>query len=158
MSMTSQPSRVFPATAIHGNPRSVAAISAQACFLILALACAVLASIWSVARSRTRRTVESDGAGPRTWASWSRTAMPAIAVAPSAIAIAVEARTIPRLRCGNVPFTVRAFSSAAVRPSLSATWRSRIPPPWPTRPLPSAVTSRAWSQDVSFIAEDAPIW
>ena len=40
--------------------------------------------------------------------------MPAIAVAPSAIAIAVETSAMLRLSCGNVPFTVRAPSSAAV--------------------------------------------
>ena len=155
--MTSHFSRILPATAIQGNPPA-SSISSQACFLILALACAILASIRSVAMSRTRRTVESDGAAPRTGASWPRTSMSAIAVAPSAIAIAVETSTTPRLSCGNFPFMVRVRSRAAVRPSLSASWRSTTAPTWPARPLPSEVTSRAWSQDVSFIAKDAPIW
>ena len=75
--------------------------------------------------------------------------MSAIAVAPIAIAIAVETSTMPRLSCGNVPFRERASFSAAVRPHPSASLRSRIPPACPTRPLPSPVTSRAWSQGVS---------
>ncbi|HEX9116184.1 MAG TPA: hypothetical protein VGA61_08965 [Anaerolineae bacterium] len=48
-----------------------------------------------MARTRTQRTVEPDGADPRTGASWPRTAMSAIAVAPVAIAIAVETSTMP---------------------------------------------------------------
>ena len=95
---------------------------------------------------------------PRTGESWPKTAMSAIAVAPIAIAIAVEIRTIPLLSCGNLPFRVSAPSSAAVSPHWSASLRSKIPPAWPTRPLPPAVTSRAWSQDVSFIAKGAPVW
>src|SRR5579859_4488889 len=47
---------------------------------------------------------------------------------------------------------------ARVRPHWSASLRSRIPPAWPTRPSPPEATSRARSQDVSFIAKGAPIW
>src|SRR5579859_1543575 len=47
---------------------------------------------------------------------------------------------------------------ARVRPHWLASLRSRIPPAWPTRPSPPEATSRARSQDVSFIAKGAPIW
>ena len=142
MSMTSHPRRVFPATSSQGNPPA-ASICPQTCARIRALACAILVSARSVARSRTRRTVEPDGAAPRTGASCPKTAMSAIAVAPIAMAIAVEVRTMPLLSCGNLPFRVSAPSSAAVSPHWSASLRSKTPPAWPTRPLPPAVTSRA---------------
>jgi hypothetical protein len=59
---------------------------------------------------------------------------------------------------GDVPRCARAASSPAVRPLWSASLRSKIAPACPTSPFPSAVTSRAWSQDVSFIAKSAPVW
>ena len=157
MSRNSQPARALPAISSHGNPPA-ASICFHTCLRTLALACAIRVSARSSARFRVRRTVEPLGAAPSTGASWPSTSMSAIAVAPSAIAIAVDARATPRLKCGDAPFCVSAASSSAVRPHWSASLRSKIPPPWPTRPFPSAVTSRAWSQDVSFIAKSAPVW
>jgi hypothetical protein len=144
MSMTVQPASSFPPADSHGNP-AAALISSQTCLRILALACATLVSVRSSARFRVRRTVESDGAAPSTGASWPSTSMSAIDVAPIAIAIAiaVDASAAPRLTCGDIPLCASAASSSAVRPTWSASLRSRIPPPWPTRPFPSAVTSRA---------------
>jgi hypothetical protein len=66
MSMTSQPVRTLPAMASHGNPAAVAAISVHTCARILARAFATLRSVLSSASSSVRRTVVSDGGGPKT--------------------------------------------------------------------------------------------
>ena len=158
MSMTVQPARTFPATASHGNPAGVSSICSHTCFRILALACAILVRVRSSASSRVRRTVESLGAAPSTGASWPSTSMSAIAVAPIAIAIAVDTSVMPRLTCGDVPVRASAASSPAVRPLWSASLRSRIAPPCPTRPFPSAVTCSPWSHPLGCMAKSAPIW
>ena len=140
MSMTSQPVRVFPAMASHGKPDGVSSISFHTCARIFARACAILASVRVSARPRARRTVEPLGAAPSTGASWASTAISLMLVAPSAIAIAIDTTTKPRLSCGNVPARVSAASSAAVSPHWSASFRSSTPPQCPARPAPSPVT------------------
>ena len=57
----------------------------------------------------------------------------------------------PSTGCAN------AASSSAVRPHWSASLRSSIPPACPTRPFPSAVTVRPWSQPLSCMAKSAPV-
>jgi hypothetical protein len=157
MSMTSQPVSVLPATASQGNPAGVSSTSFQACSLALALARATRSSIRGVpARSRARRTVGPLGAPPRTGDRCASRAMSLMLVAPSAIATASDASTVPRSRSGELPFFTRAADSPAVRPSWSAALRSKIAPAWPTRPFPSAVTFRAWSHPLSFMAKSAP--
>jgi Integrase core domain len=132
-----------PGLARDLQPREPAcSICFHTCLRILALACATLVRVRSSARFRARRTVEPDGAAPSTGASCSRTSISAIAVAPIAMAIAVDASTTPLLNCGNVPFCVSAASSATVRPHWSASLRSKIPPACPTSPFPPAVTDR----------------
>ena len=81
----------------HGNPEGVSWISFHTCARILALACAILASVFVSARPRARRTVEPLGAAPSTGASWASTAISLMLVAPSAIATATDTKTTPRL-------------------------------------------------------------
>ena len=116
MSMNSHPARDLPAISSQGNPPA-ASICSHTCFRILALACAIRVSVRSEARSRTRRTVDADGAG-RARPQLPQDRYVAIAVAPSAMAIAVETSTIPRLSSGDALFSVSAPSRAAVRPAL----------------------------------------
>ena len=156
MSMTSQPARVFPAMTSHGKPEGVSWISFHTCARILARACAILASVLASARPRARRTVAPLGAAPSTGASWASTAISLMLVAPSAIAIAIDTTTMPRLSCGNVPARASATSRAAVSPHWSASFRSRTPPPCPASPAPSSVTFRPWSQPLCCMAKSAP--
>jgi hypothetical protein len=90
MSMTTQPSRTFPATASHGNPVPVPAISDQACARAFARARAIRSSM--------------------------RGATSLMLVAPSAIAAAIEISTIPRSSSGDVPFFLSALDSPPVSP------------------------------------------
>jgi hypothetical protein len=159
MSMTSHPARVLPAMASHGNPAGVASMSFQARSLAFARALATRSSMAGApARSRARRTVGPLGASPRTGARWASRAMSLMLVAPSAIATASDASTVPRSSSGAVPFLSRAALSAAVSPSWSAALRSRMAPAWPTSPFPPAVTFRAWSHPLCCMAKSAPGW
>ena len=78
-------------------------------------------------------------------------------VAPSAIAAASETSTIPRSSSGDVPFFRSAALSWPVSPAWSAALRSRTAPAWPTRPVPLAVTFRAWSHPLCCMARSAPV-
>ena len=101
------------------------------------------------------------------WSRWARRPAPARAgpapryrscwCAPSAIATAIDTTTTPRLSCGNVPARASAASTAAVSPHWSASFRSRTPPQCPTRPAPSSVTFRPWSQPLCCMAKSAPV-
>ena len=159
MSMTTHPVSVFPATASHGNPAGLPSIRLHACARALARAQAIRSSpAGAPARSRARRTVGPLGALPSTGARWASTAMSLMLVAPSAIAAATETSTIPRSKTGDAP----AFRSAAPRPAVSPAWsaafRSRTAPAWPTRPVPPAVTFRAWSHPLRCMTKSAPVW
>ena len=155
MSMTTQPARVLPAMASHGNPAGVPSISVQACARALARARAIRSSIAGVpARSSARRTVGPLGAAPSTGARWASRPMSLMLVAPSAITAAIETSTIPRSSRGDVPFLRSAALRPAVSPAWSAALRRRIAPAWPTRPVPSAVTFRAWSHPLCCMAKE----
>jgi hypothetical protein len=78
-------------------------------------------------------------------------------VAPSAIETASETSTMPRSSSGDVPFFRIAALSWPVRLAWSAALRSRTAPAWPTSPVPSAVTFRARSHPLCFIAKSAPV-
>jgi hypothetical protein len=66
--------------------------------------------------------------------------------APSAIAAAIDTSTAPRSSSGDALFRRNADDRPSVNPAWSAALRSRAAPAWPTRPVPSAVTLRAWSR------------
>jgi hypothetical protein len=158
MSITSQPVRIFPAMASHGNPAAVPSSSAHTCARALARARAIRSSMAGPpARSRARRTVGPLGASPSTGARCASTAISLMLVAPSAIAAATETRTTPRSRTGDIP----VFRSAAPRPAVSPAWsailRSSTAPACPTRPAPPPATFRAWSHRVSSMAKSAPV-
>jgi hypothetical protein len=159
MSMTSHPVRVLPAMASHGNPAGVASMSFHACSLAFARARAIRSSMAGApARSRARRTVGPLGASPSTGVRWASRAMSLMLVAPSAIAAASDASTIPLSSSGDVPFFRSAPLRAAVSPAWSAAVRSRMAPAWPTSPVPAAVTFRAWSHPLfCCMAESAPV-
>ena len=151
MSVTSHPVSVLPATASQGKPPGVRSMRFQACSRAFARALATRSSMRRVpARSRARRTVGPLGAAPRTGDRWASTAMSLMLMAPSAIATASEASTVPRSSSGDVPFFSKAADNPAVRPSWSAALRSRIAPAWPTSPCPSAVTFRARSHEAKL--------
>jgi hypothetical protein len=104
MSITTQPVRAFPAMASHGNPAGVPSISVRTCARALARTRAIRSSMAAVpARSRARRAVGPLGAAPSIGARCASTAISLMLVAPSAIAAAIETRTIPRSRTGDVP-------------------------------------------------------
>jgi len=84
---------------------------------------------WTI-RSSARPTVGPLGAAPSIGARWASRAMSLTLVAPSAIATASDASTIPRSSSGDATFFSRAEDSPAVRPSWSAALRSRIAPAW----------------------------
>src|SRR5690242_5496141 len=112
MSMTSHPVSVLPATVSQGNPAGVFSIRFQACSRAFALARAIRSSMRGVpARSRARRTVGPLGAAPRTGDRCASRAMSLMDVAPSLIATASEASTIPRSSSGELPFLRRAADS-----------------------------------------------
>ena len=158
MSMTSQPVSVFPAISSHGNPAGVSSIRSHTCARAFARARAIRSSAAAVpARSRARRTVGPLGASPSTGARCASRAMSLMLVAPSAIAAASETSTVPRSKTGELPFFRSAPLSCAVSPAWSAALRSRTAPAWPTRPVPSAVTFRAWSHPLCCMAKSAPV-
>src|SRR5690349_5323144 len=96
MSMTSHPVSVLPATASQGNPAGVFSIRSQACSRALARARAIRSRMRGVpARSRARRTVGPLGAGPSTGDRCASRAVSLMDVAPSAIATASDASTVP---------------------------------------------------------------
>ena len=158
MSMTTQPARVLPAMTSHGNPAGVPSISVHACARAFARARAIRSSTAGVpARSSARRTVGPLGAAPSTGARCASTAMSLMLVAPSAIAAASETSTTPRSSSGDAPFLRTAALRPAVSPAWSAAFRSSTAPAWPTRPVPSAVTFRAWSHPLCSMAKSAPV-
>ena len=116
-SMTSQPASSFPATASHGNPAGLAAISDQTCARTAARARAILSRVRGSASSSVRRTVVSLGSAPRTGAWWASRVMSFMLVAPSAIATAMDTSAIPRSTSGNFPARASADPSAAVSPT-----------------------------------------
>jgi hypothetical protein len=156
--MTSHPVRAFPAMTSHGNPQGVSAISCHTCARAFARARAIRSSIAAPpASSKARRTVGPLGASPSTGARCASTAISLMLVAPSAIAAATDASTIPRSRTGDLPAFRSAVPSHAVSPDWSAALRSRIAPAWPTRPAPSPVTFRPWSQPLCCMTKSAPV-
>jgi hypothetical protein len=144
MSGTSQPARVFPAMASHGNTAAVSSISFHTCARDFARARAILPSEAAVpARSRARRAVGPLGAAPSTGQRCASTAISLMLVAPSAIAVAIDTSTVPRPKTGDFPAFCSAALSQAVSPAWSAALCSKIAPTCPTRPVPPPVTSRA---------------
>jgi hypothetical protein len=159
MSMTTHSVSVFPATASHGNPAGVPSIRFHACARALARARAIRSSTAGApARSRARRTVGPLGAAPSTGPRCASTAISLMLVAPSAIAAAIDTSTIPRSKTGDFPAFRSAPLSKTANPTWSAAFRSRTAPAWPTRPVPSAVTFRAWSHPLCCMAKSAPVW
>ncbi len=154
--MTSQPASIFPATASHGNPAGVAAISDHTCARTLARTRAILSRVAGSASSSVRRTVVSLGPAPRTAAWWSSRVMSFMLVAPSTIATAMLTSATPRSTTGNRPGRASAGMSAAVSPARSASLRSSTAPACPSRPSPSPVTVSAWSHRVSCMTKSAP--
>ena len=72
----------------HWNPAGLAPISDHTCARIAARARAILSRVVGSASSSVRRTVVSDGAGPKTGSWCASRVMSSMLVAPSAIATA----------------------------------------------------------------------
>ena len=157
MSMTSQPARVFPATASHGNP-----------------ARGLLDQLPHVrpgfrpgrrdplqhaavpARSRARRMVGPLGGAPSSGARCASTAMSLMLVAPSAIAAAIETSAIPRSEPAMSPPSAAPGTrrgQAHLVGGLAEQDRARVA----DQARPAAVTFRAWSHRVSCMAKSAPV-
>ena len=136
MSMTSQPVRVFPAMASHGNPAGVPAISAHTCARAFARARAILSSMAAVpASSRARRTVGPLGACPedRGQVGEQRDVAHARGARARSRPPSRPARS-PGRAAVTCPSSAAPRSGAAVSPAWSAALRSRTAPAWPTSP------------------------
>ena len=157
--MTSQPVRVFPAMASHGNPAARAldqrphvraGLRAGAGDPVQhGRACRPGPGPAAPSGRSARRPAPGPGAPAPRYRSCSW--RPARSPPPS-----TPARS-PGPAAGDLP----AFRSAALRPAVSPAWsaalRSSTAPACPTRPVPSPVTFRAWSHRVSCMAKSAPV-
>ena len=160
MSMTTQPARVFPAMTSHGNPAGVPSISVHACARAFARARAIRSSMAGGA-GQVQRPADRRPARRRPEHRGQMGQHRDVAHAGGA------QRDRRRQRDQHDPPVEqrrRALPSAAPRsgPAVSPAWsaalRSSTAPAWPTRPVPSAVTFRAWSHPLCCMAKSAPAW